>query len=79
MDPVTSKTSVESNSISSVKVKVKVKSYSPYLSYKVYKLPGGEGNMEAFMNGPIKQKLKIIPPNVTYVPIHHFIIIPHFK
>ncbi|XP_038902086.1 serine carboxypeptidase-like 51 isoform X2 [Benincasa hispida] len=62
MDPVIS-TSEESNSFNTVKVKVK--SYSAYLSHKIYK-PGGEGDLEALMNGPIKQKLKIIPPNVKW-------------
>lgn len=56
---------VESNRIDSLEVRKN----SPYLSLNVYK-PGAKGELEALMNGPIKQKLTIIPPNVTYVPIN---------
>lgn len=64
LDPVISTTkSLESNSINSVRLKGRKSSFFGYKNYK----PGGEGNLEALMNGPIKQKLKIIPPDVTYV------------
>ena len=64
MDPVVSTTiNIESNSIDSMKLKGRKPSFFSYKNYK----PGGEGNLDALMNGPIKQKLKIIPPDVTYV------------
>ncbi|KAA0037294.1 serine carboxypeptidase-like 51 [Cucumis melo var. makuwa] len=63
LDPVISTTkSLESNSINSVRLKGRKSSFFGYKNYK----PGGEGNLEALMNGPIKQKLKIIPPDVTW-------------
>ena len=51
---------VESNRTNSVEVRKN----SPYLSLNVYK-PRAKGDLEALMNGPIKRKLTIIPPNVT--------------
>ncbi|XP_022985845.1 serine carboxypeptidase-like 51 [Cucurbita maxima] len=57
----TTKNSVESNRIDSLEVRKN----SPYLSLNVYK-PGATGDLEALMNGPIKQKLTIIPLNVTW-------------
>ncbi|XP_023512944.1 serine carboxypeptidase-like 51 [Cucurbita pepo subsp. pepo] len=57
----TTTTSVESNRIDSFEVKKN----SRYLSSHIYK-PGSGGGLEALMNGPIKQKLTIIPPNVTW-------------
>ncbi|KGN46896.1 serine carboxypeptidase-like 51 [Cucumis sativus] len=63
MDPVVSTTiNIESNSIDSMKLKGRKPSFFSYKNYK----PGGEGNLDALMNGPIKQKLKIIPPDVTW-------------
>ncbi|KAG7029856.1 Serine carboxypeptidase-like 51, partial [Cucurbita argyrosperma subsp. argyrosperma] len=57
----TTTNSVESNRIDSLEVRKN----SPYLSLNIYK-PGAKGDLEALMNGPIKQKLTIIPSNVTW-------------
>ncbi|KAK7257666.1 hypothetical protein RIF29_31806 [Crotalaria pallida] len=48
---------------------ISMKRYSKYLTSKRSKQlssPGGDGNVEDLLNGPIKKKLKIIPKNVTW-------------
>lgn len=59
MDPV-SLTAVE------LSQKIAFRSYMRYLSFlRIF--PAGVDDIDSFMNGVIKRKLKIIPANVTYV------------
>lgn len=46
--------------------------YSRYLSYLKSATAGGDGDLASLMNGQIKNKLKIIPENVTYVFFYPF-------
>ncbi|KAH8505744.1 hypothetical protein H0E87_012813 [Populus deltoides] len=64
-DPVIGSTTQESKGF------VAADRYSRYLSTKMYPSPGSTGvrstvNLYDLMNGPIRQKLKIIPENVTW-------------
>ncbi|MQM21348.1 hypothetical protein Taro_054388, partial [Colocasia esculenta] len=43
-----------------------VRRYTRYLSSKASSSPGGGGGLGGLMNGPINQKLKIIPNNVSW-------------
>jgi serine carboxypeptidase 1 len=63
-DPVIGSTTQESKGF------VAADRYSRYLSTKMYPSPGSTGvrsteNLYDLMNGPIRQKLKIIPENVA--------------
>ncbi|KAH7561144.1 hypothetical protein ACOSP7_016264 [Xanthoceras sorbifolium] len=60
MDPV-SATAAELSEI------ISMKRYSRYLStLKPSSTPGGGGDLDSLMNGAIREKLKIIPKNVTW-------------
>lgn len=56
MDPV-------SLTASELKRGISKKRYSRYLN-SLRPSPGGDGNIDSLMNGPIKKKLKIIPDGV---------------
>ncbi|KAL2511171.1 Serine carboxypeptidase-like 51 [Abeliophyllum distichum] len=58
MDPV-------SMTASELKRQISIKRYSRYLN-SLRLTPGGDGDIDSLMNGPIKKKLKIIPDDVEW-------------
>ncbi|CAA0832626.1 Serine carboxypeptidase-like 51 [Striga hermonthica] len=66
MDPVSVSVTTE------ISPKIAIKRYSRYLN-SLRSTPGGDGDLDSLMNGPIKKKLKIIPQNVEWDGLKTFL------